>query len=107
MSYKCLTANDTEIGQKVILTNPSPHYVIGAANPVIYSRYECCGTVNDISGSRIFVRWDNGTRNTYISNQLALASHREKILSSGGNIEPAIIRAEGGEYISIWLKRIP
>lgn len=110
MSYKRLAVNDAKIGQKVILVNPGSHYFIGTANPVICSRYECCGTVSSVSESRISVKWDNGTRNTYMGNELASAIYRKKALSirqNGWNIEPTTVKAESGEYISIWLKRIP
>ena len=119
MSYKCLTVNDAEIGQEVILVNPSPHYLIGGANPVVCSRYECCGIVSGILKSRISVKWDNGTRNTYKNNELTLAIYRRKILfikqskppTEYKGIEWDIMaktekRENIGEYTSIWLKRM-
>lgn len=105
MRYKCLTINDAKIGQIVILVNPGPHYVIGTANPAVSSRYECCGTVDRLSGPRISVRWDNGTQNTYINGELALAIHRKSILQYLNKWNP--VKTKTGEYTSIWLKRIP
>lgn len=117
MSYNCLSRNNARVMDKVILVNPSPHYVIGRANPVICSQYECCGIITTVERSRISVEWDNGTRNGYMDNELALFKYRKTIQKDIQNIKQKDIQnikqgkwgsksivaeTENGRYISIW-----
>lgn len=61
-------------GTRVKLYKPDPMYIIGPANPVIGSRYECEGTItNSSSSTGIGVRWDNGSSNGYRNNELCLS----------------------------------
>lgn len=99
MSYKCLTRNNAKIKDRVVLVNPNHNYIIGRMNPVIYSKYECYGTIVSIK-SRIFVVWDNGLRNGYADNELILIRYRKDM--RWNNELKQTIETENGKYVSIW-----
>ena len=91
MKYEYLTVDNAKIGDKVVLANPNPRYSVSNTNPVINTHFFCCGTVTNVTNSRISVEWDNKSRNTYVDNELAL-SKRKSVMG----------RTENGKYTSIW-----
>lgn len=91
MEYEYLTVDNAKIGDKVVLANPNPRYSVGNTNPVINTHFFCRGTITNMTSSRISVEWDNGSRNSYMNNELAL--------SKKGSV---IVEIENGKYTSIW-----
>ncbi len=51
-------------GQRVLLRHDSP-YQPGDINPKEGSSYHCEGTITDVGGQRMVVRWDNDRHNDY------------------------------------------
>lgn len=109
MGYKHLTKNSARVGDKVILVSPDSHYLIGRTNPVICSKYECCGIIDSVDGSIISVIWYNGARNGYVDNELVLAKYRKDIRAVKQNewsnkfsLMKQIVKTESGRYASIW-----
>lgn len=67
-------------GDRVILS--APHYIPTPEYPVWGSEHECVGTVRAASKSgsydryTIYVDWDNGKRNHFVSSNISLAGNR-------------------------------
>lgn len=91
MKHVYLTTNNARIGDRVILANPNPRYFVSSANPVINTHFFCYGTITSMTRSRISVEWNNGSRNTYTDNELALS--KKEFITTG---------TENKKYISIW-----
>ena len=91
MKYDYLTVNNAKMEDRVVLANPNLRYCVGNANPVINTHFFCCGTVTNITNSRISVEWDNKSRNSYVNNELALSKRRS-----------IMVKTENGKYTSIW-----
>ena len=91
MNHEYLTVNNARIGDRVILANPNPRYSVGNANPVINTYFSCCGTITNMTSSRISVEWDNKSRNSYVNDELAL-SKKGSVMAGTGS----------GKYTSIW-----
>lgn len=78
-----LALEDCEEGMVVVLTHPSPDYDIGPFNPLVGTEYECTGRITeiDIEEGDIYVDWQNGAGNAYVSNELSLYEDCDKVES--------------------------
>lgn len=85
-----LTKEQCKAGMKVELVAPDVHYVIGEANPVKGSIFECTGIITGavLGNSPITVKWENGVCNGYKKNELLLVSDA--------------LEDDPGKYQSIW-----
>lgn len=60
------------VGMRVRLHHPRKQYNLGSNNPAVGSKYECAGTISNVTDSNVSVIWDNGGHNIYYSTDLAL-----------------------------------
>lgn len=60
-------------GDRVRFVDNYKNYSIGSANPLVGTLYECEGTVENTGPISTSVKWDNGTKNSYDVNTLALS----------------------------------
>lgn len=72
---KLMTTKNAKIGNEVILVNVSRHgYFVSPSNPLVKTKFECTGIIDEINHDSISVAWSNGYHNSYHDNTLALAS---------------------------------
>ena len=57
-------------GDRVYYVHNTFGYTLGRNNPLFGSNYECEGTVRQIAGNSVSVKWDNGTYNSYTDTTL-------------------------------------
>ena len=70
-NVKRLTTINAQKGMEVLLTHPTSNYKIGNKNPAVGTKYEVAGIIEKVYTSHIFVKWYNGTTNSYLDNTLS------------------------------------
>jgi hypothetical protein len=68
-----LKCKDLKIGTRVLLTKPDRGYTINESNPLVGTKWECAGSVDDGRPGAVDVLWDNGHHNSYKDHELSSA----------------------------------
>ena len=92
-SYRSISCEEAVVGMMVVLT--TRRYGSSPINPVVGTKYECTGVIDDISDGLIYVSWANGCRNDYRDHALSIEIGLERLKISEAVVGMRVVLAPG------------